>query len=50
MKTYEDFLKHKQTAIVNSGFEIKESYFNEAIKNCKQAEQDKSQKQLFEAV
>ena len=32
------------------GFELKESYFNEAIKNCKQAEQDKSQKQLFEAI
>lgn len=32
------------------GFELKENYFNEAIKNCKQAEQDKSQKQLFEAV
>lgn len=32
------------------GFELKESYFNEAIKNCKQAETDKCQKLLFDAV
>lgn len=29
------------------GFELKESYFNEAIKNCKRAEADKSQQSLF---
>ena len=32
------------------GFELKESYFNEAIKNCKQAESDKCQNLLFDAV
>lgn len=32
------------------GFELKESYFGESIKNCKQAEMDKSQKLLFDAV
>lgn len=32
------------------GFELKESYFNEAIKNCKFAEMEKKQHQLFEAV
>ena len=32
------------------GFELKESYFNEAIKNCRFAEMEKNQKQLFDAV
>lgn len=32
------------------GFELKESYFNEAIKNCKQTESDKCQNLLFDAV
>lgn len=32
------------------GFELKESYFNEAIKNCKQAEQYRKQGVLFDAV
>lgn len=32
------------------GFELKDSYFNEAIKNCKQAEADKCQKLLFDAI
>jgi DNA modification methylase len=32
------------------GFELKESYFNEAIKNCKQAETIKCQKLLFDVV
>ena len=29
------------------GFELKDSYFNEAIKNCKNAEIEKNQKKLF---
>ena len=29
------------------GFELKESYFNEAIKNCRGIEQDKNQMTLF---
>lgn len=32
------------------GFELKDSYFGESIKNCKQAEMDKSQKLLFDEV
>lgn len=32
------------------GFELKESYFNEAINNCKFAEMEKKQHQLFDAV
>lgn len=32
------------------GFELKESYFNEAIKNCKYAETERCQKSLFDAV
>lgn len=32
------------------GFELKESYFNEAIKNCRLAEMEKKQQRLFEAV
>lgn len=32
------------------GFELKESYFNEAIKNCRKAEMDKTQIGLFGAV
>lgn len=32
------------------GFELKESYFNEAIKNCKQSEMNKSQRRIFDAV
>ena len=32
------------------GFELKESYFNEAIKNVKRAEQDNNQVTLFEAI
>ena len=32
------------------GFELKESYFNEAIKNCRQAEAEKTQIGLFDAV
>ena len=30
------------------GFELKESYFNEAIKNCRGMEATKSQKSLFD--
>lgn len=32
------------------GFELKDSYFAEAVKNCKKAECDVSQKSLFDAV
>ena len=32
------------------GFELKESYFNEAVKNIKSAEIEKNQKTLFDAV
>lgn len=32
------------------GFELKESYFNEAVKNCKMAEMSRNQKQLFGAL
>jgi DNA modification methylase len=32
------------------GFELKESYFNEAIKNCKQAESDVNQLSLFDTI
>lgn len=32
------------------GFELKESYFNEAIKNCKKAEFETNQKTLFDAI
>lgn len=32
------------------GFELKESYFNEAIKNCKLAENDRKQKGLFDLM
>jgi DNA modification methylase len=32
------------------GFELKESYFNEAIKNCKQAESDVNQLSLFDNI
>ena len=32
------------------GCELKDSYFDVAVRNCRKAEQDKSQKQLFEAV
>lgn len=32
------------------GFELKESYFNEAVKNCQLAELAKRQKQLFQAI
>jgi len=32
------------------GFELKESYFNEAIKNCKQAESDVNQVSLFDTI
>jgi DNA modification methylase len=32
------------------GFELKDSYFNEAIKNCKKAEFELNQKSLFDAV
>lgn len=32
------------------GFELKESYFNEAVKNVRYMEQEKSQKSLFDVV
>ncbi len=32
------------------GFELKDSYFNEAIKNCKNAEQEASTRTLFDAI
>ncbi len=32
------------------GFELKDSYFNEAIKNCRLAEQEKQQGKLFNAI
>jgi hypothetical protein len=32
------------------GFELKESYFNESIKNCRLAEMEKKQQRLFEAM
>lgn len=35
---------------VGMGFELKESYFNEAIKNCKQAEQETNIMSLFDAI
>lgn len=32
------------------GFELKESYFNEAVKNCKSAEMEKNQLTIFDAI
>lgn len=32
------------------GFELKESYFNEAVKNCKRMEQESNQRTLFDVV
>lgn len=35
---YRAFLETKKTKIPESGFELKESYFNEAVKNIQSAE------------
>ena len=42
------FLETKKKNRVESGFELKESYFNEAIKNCKIAEVESNTKKLFD--
>lgn len=47
MNDYQEFLKKKQLTIVNSGFEINESYFEQATKNIKQIESETSQPKLF---
>lgn len=43
---YQSILMHRK----GIGFELKDSYFNEAIKNCKQAEFSIRQKTLFDAI
>ena len=47
-RDYQKFLEQKKQTRIESGFEVKESYFNEAIKNCKGMEMSKNQQSLFD--